>query len=215
MDSMLVKLDACFNPTPSPSFYFDFNGPFVRCHSYTLLMVSGECILRMRLRQLFMKVWTFLVVFLAVLHVSDTYGRTDLTLELKILILVWVAIDRHSICFLSWRKATIALPIRALTSASVPPSLFTMLPRYVKVSTSSSPFPQSMIGQCLLSGDCSCLYVSSVQPVLKWFLSLRSSLACVDGCVIGEQDHLQSLGHPIVSTLSIGFRSFSQQLWVS
>jgi len=85
---MLVKLDACFNPTPSPSFYFDFNGPFVRCHSYTLLMVSGECILRMRLRQLFMKVWTFLVVFLAVLHVSDTYGRTDLTLDLKILILV-------------------------------------------------------------------------------------------------------------------------------
>ena len=39
-----------------------------------------------------MKVWTFLVVFLVVLHVSDPYSETDFTLELKILNLVSVAI---------------------------------------------------------------------------------------------------------------------------
>ena len=51
--------------------------------------------------------------------------------------------------FLSWRKATLALPIRALTSAPVPPWLFTMLPRYVKVLTSSSTFSPSTIGPSL------------------------------------------------------------------
>ena len=55
------------------------------------------------------------------LHVSDPYSRTDFTSELKILILVWVAIVLALHMFLSWRKATLALPIRALTSASVPP----------------------------------------------------------------------------------------------
>ena len=54
---------------------------FVRCHSSTLLMVSGPCILSIRLWQLFMKVWTFLVVFLVVLHVSDPYTSTALLLN--------------------------------------------------------------------------------------------------------------------------------------
>ena len=68
-------------------------GPcYVRCQSSALLMISGHCILRTHLRQVFMKVWTFLVFFLVVLHVSDPYGKTELTLELKILYLVWVAI---------------------------------------------------------------------------------------------------------------------------
>ena len=39
-----------------------------------------------------MKVCTFLVVFLVVIHVSDPYSETDFTLELKILNLFWVAI---------------------------------------------------------------------------------------------------------------------------
>ena len=55
-------------------------------------MVSGQCILGIRLRQLYMKVWTFLVVFFAVHHVSDPYSETEFTLELKILNLVSVAI---------------------------------------------------------------------------------------------------------------------------
>ena len=163
----------------------------------------------------FRKVWTYLEVFLAVLHVSDPNSRTDLTLELKILILVWVAIVLALHMFLSWRKSTLALTIRALTSASVPPSLFTILPRYAKVSTSFSPLPQAWLGRCwqyLFPEAWSCLYVSSVPAVLKWFLALRSSLACVDVWGIAEQDNLQSLGHPIASTLSIGFRSFSESI---
>ena len=59
----------------------------------------------MPLRQLSRKVWTFLVVFLVVLHVSDPYSRTDFTLESKILILVWVAIGLAFHMVLSWRKA--------------------------------------------------------------------------------------------------------------
>ena len=120
-------------------------GPcYFRCQSSALLMISGHCILRMHLRQVFMKVWTFLVFFLVVLHVSDPYGKTELTLELKILYLVWVAIAMALHMFLSWRKATLALPIRVMTSASVPPWLFTMLPSFVNVS--SSPFPPCVIG---------------------------------------------------------------------
>ena len=80
-------------------------------------MISGQCILSMRLRQLFMKVWTFLVVLLVILHVSDPYSKPDFTLELRILNLVWVAIALVLYTFLSWRKANLALPIRALTYA--------------------------------------------------------------------------------------------------
>ena len=149
-------LDACFRsvcPIQSHRLLFISisTGPcFVRCQSSALHMVSGQCILGIRLRQLYMKVCTFLVVFLVVIHVSDPYSETDFTLELKILNLVSVAIALAlHVFFLSWRKATIALPIRALTSTSVPPWLFTMLPRYVKVSTSSSTFSPSIIGPSL------------------------------------------------------------------
>ena len=107
---------------PWSSFYFDFNGALL----YSLPMfciADGFCsIVSIRLRQLYMKVWTVLVVFLVVLHVSDPYSETDFTLELKILNLVSVAIALAiHVFFLSWMKATLASPIRALTSASVPP----------------------------------------------------------------------------------------------
>jgi len=44
---------------------------------------------------------------------------------------------------------------------------------------------------------------------------MRYSLVHVDVFVIGEQDHPQSRGIPIVSTLSIVFRSFFEQWWFS
>ena len=44
----------------------------------------------------------FLVVFLVVLHVSDPYSRTDFTLELTILILVWVALTDIEEVGYSW-----------------------------------------------------------------------------------------------------------------
>ena len=49
-----------------------------------------------------MKVWTFLVVFMVVLNVSDPYSRTDFTLELTILILVWVALTDIEEVGYSW-----------------------------------------------------------------------------------------------------------------
>jgi hypothetical protein len=44
--------------------------------------------------------------------------------------------------FRSWINAPLALPILVLTSASVPPCLSTILPRYVNdsISSSGSPF---------------------------------------------------------------------------
>ena len=111
-------------------------GPcFVCCQSSKLLMVSGQGILRVRGRQLFMKVWTFLVVFFVVL--SDPYSKTDFTFELKIPILVWVAISWLSICF--WVGERLLLPCQFVLWL-LPPWIFTMLLRYVKAFTSSKPF---------------------------------------------------------------------------
>ncbi|CAH8654476.1 unnamed protein product [Schistosoma rodhaini] len=81
-----------------------------------------------------------------VLHVSAPYRRTVLTFVLKILTLVLVDNCFELQMFFSCRYAALALPIRALTSASDPPCSSMMLPRYVKVSTSSKASPSSVIG---------------------------------------------------------------------
>ncbi|VDP66677.1 unnamed protein product [Schistosoma mattheei] len=47
--------------------------------------------------------------------------------------------------FISCRCAALALPIRAFTCASDPPCSSMMLPRYVKVFTSSKSSPSSVI----------------------------------------------------------------------
>ncbi len=52
--------------------------------------------------------------------------------------------------FFGWRKAVLALPILAFTSALVPPCLLMMLPMYVKSSTSSSGFSFSTMGDVLV-----------------------------------------------------------------
>ena len=49
-------------------------------------------------------------------------------MELKILILVLIPRSDDLQTFFSCWKAALALPMRALTSASVPPVLYTMLP---------------------------------------------------------------------------------------
>ena len=59
----------------------------VLCHRSSLLMVIGQRIRRILRRHELMKVCTF-VVAIVVLHVSEPYSRTGLTLLLKILILV-------------------------------------------------------------------------------------------------------------------------------
>ncbi|VDO91305.1 unnamed protein product [Schistosoma margrebowiei] len=55
-----------------------------------MLMVSGQWMLSILRRQLFINTCTFLMVVVVVLQVSDPYSRTALTLVLKILTLILV-----------------------------------------------------------------------------------------------------------------------------
>ncbi|VDP00195.1 unnamed protein product [Schistosoma margrebowiei] len=110
-----------------------------------LLMVSGQWMLSILRRQLFINTCTFLVVVVVVLQVSAPYSRTALTLVLKILTLILVESCFEFHMFLNCRNATLALPILAFTSASEPSCSSMMLPRYVKDSTSSRVSPSRVI----------------------------------------------------------------------
>lgn len=101
----------------------------VLSHRLVLLIVSGQRMWRILLRQVLMKVWILLLVALVVLQVSAPYSSTDFTLELNSLILVVKVSSLEAQMFLSWMKAPLVLPILALTSASVPPCWSMMLPR--------------------------------------------------------------------------------------
>ena len=95
-------------------------------------------------RHLFTNVCILFTVCLVILHVSELYNRTDLTLELNILIVVFSLICFDFQILLRMRKATRAFWIRALLNSSVPPVLLILLPRYVKQSVSSSGFPSTV-----------------------------------------------------------------------
>ncbi|VDO54227.1 unnamed protein product [Schistosoma margrebowiei] len=101
-----------------------------------LLIVSGQWMLSILRRQLFINTCTFLMVVVVVLQVSAPYSRTALTLVLKILTLILVESCFKFHMFFNCKNATLALPILAFTSASEPPCSSMMLPRYVKDSTS-------------------------------------------------------------------------------
>ncbi|KAH9583510.1 hypothetical protein MS3_00000476 [Schistosoma haematobium] len=73
----------------------------------------------------------------AVLQVSAPYSRTVLTFVLKILTLVLVDSCFEFQMLFSCKYAALALPIRAFTSASDPLCSSIIVPRYVKVFTSS------------------------------------------------------------------------------
>uniref|UniRef100_A0A183KBV5 Secreted protein n=1 Tax=Schistosoma curassoni TaxID=6186 RepID=A0A183KBV5_9TREM len=85
------------------------------------------------------------MVAFAVLQVS-AYSRTVLTFVLKILTFVLVDSCFEFQMFFSCKYAALALPIRAFTSASDPPCSSMMLPKYVKVFTSSKSSPSIVIG---------------------------------------------------------------------
>ncbi|CAH8640642.1 unnamed protein product [Schistosoma guineensis] len=119
---------------------------FVLSHRRLLLMVSGQWMLSILRRQLFINTCTFLIVVVVVLQVSAPYSRTALTFVLKILTLILVESCFEFHMFFNCRNATLALPILAFTSASDPPCSSMMLPRYVKDSTSSRVSPSSVIG---------------------------------------------------------------------
>ncbi|CAH8574335.1 unnamed protein product [Schistosoma guineensis] len=109
-------------------------------------MVSGQWMLSILRRQLFINTCTFLIVVVVVLQVSAPYSRTALTFVLKILTLILVESCFEFHMFFNCRNAALALPILAFTSASEPPCPSTMLPRYVKDSTSSRVSPSRVIG---------------------------------------------------------------------
>ena len=69
------------------------------------------------------------LVGVVVLHVSEPYSKTDLTLVLKILILLWRERAEEFQMGRRVLNACLALLIRLLMSSSVPPSVLTTLPR--------------------------------------------------------------------------------------
>jgi len=112
-------------------------------------MVFGKRIWMILLKQLLIKVCIFLLVMVVVLNVSAPYSSTYFTLELNRHIFVCNDYTLELQMFLSCINAPLALPILALTSASVPPRLSIILPRYVEVSTSSISFPSILTGSML------------------------------------------------------------------
>ncbi|VDP24429.1 unnamed protein product [Schistosoma margrebowiei] len=109
-------------------------------------MVSGQWMLNILRRQLFINTCTFLMVVVVVLHVSAPYTTTALTFVLKILTLILVGSCFEFHIFLNCRNVALAFPILAFTYASGPPCSSMMLPRYVKDPTSSRVSPSSAIG---------------------------------------------------------------------
>ncbi|VDP04747.1 unnamed protein product [Schistosoma margrebowiei] len=110
-----------------------------------LLMVSGQWMLSILRRQLFINTCTFLMMVVVVLKVSAPYSRTVLTLVLKILTLILAESCFEFRMFFNCRNAALALSILAFTSASDPPCSSMMLPMYVEDSTSSRVSLSSVI----------------------------------------------------------------------
>ena len=100
-------------------------------------------------RQLLIKVCAFLVVVLVGLHVSAPYSSIYFTLALNRHIFVCNDNNLELQMFMSCIHAPLALPILALISASVPPCLSIILPRYVKVSRFSISIPSRLTGSIL------------------------------------------------------------------
>ncbi|CAH8628136.1 unnamed protein product [Schistosoma intercalatum] len=127
-----------------------------------------------------------------VLQVSAPYSRTVLTFVLKILTLVLVDSCFEFQMFFSCKYAALALLIRAFTSASDPPCSSMMLPKYVKVFTSSKSSPSIVIGLvhsvyyrrillfplCILRPTAATLFVFSCIYCCVWDRKARSSAKC-------------------------------------
>ena len=96
--------------------------------SSLLLMVSGRRIQRILLRQM-LNVWVFFSVTAVVLYISTPYNRTGSTE-------VMVRLGKAQMFFI-WKKAALALPNLAFTSASVP-FLLTEYSCTFRASSSSS-----------------------------------------------------------------------------
>ena len=120
-------------------------------------MVSGQQICRIPLRQLLMKACSFLMVMLVALHVSAPCSSTDFALELNRRIFVCNDNTLKLQMFLSCMNAPLALPILAITFASVPPCVLIivyMVFHYNTSKGSTSLFTSLHCHPCLpLSSD--------------------------------------------------------------
>ncbi|VDP37191.1 unnamed protein product [Schistosoma mattheei] len=110
------------------------------------MAVSGQRTLSILCRKLFINTCTFFMMVVVVLQVSAPYSRTVLTFVLKILTFVLADSCFEFQMFLSCKYVALALPMRAFTSASDPPCSSMILPKYVKVFTSSKSSPSIVIG---------------------------------------------------------------------
>jgi len=92
----------------------------ILAYRFSLLIVSGQWILRILRKHGLIKDWIFFIDALVVRHVSAPYNNTDLTFELNKRALVDVPIFLEHQTFFSMLNADRALPILVFTSASVP-----------------------------------------------------------------------------------------------
>ena len=137
----------------------------VCCHSSWLLIFSGHLTFEIILRHPLMNVCSRFIVERVVLQVSAPYSRTGLTVVLNSLSFVFFVSFEAFHTFFRYLKAAPAFPIRTLTSASVPPFLSTILPRYVKLSTSSKATSSSKMGAVLVG------FIFSILLFPQWMLS--------------------------------------------
>ncbi|CAH8511859.1 unnamed protein product [Schistosoma haematobium] len=120
-----------------------------------------------------------------VLQVSAPYSRTVLTFVLKILTLVLVDSCFEFQMFLSCKYAALALLIRAFTSASDPPCSSMMLPKYVKVFTSSKSSPSIVIGlmHSVLYRRILLFPLCILRPIAAEAAATLSVFSCICCCV--------------------------------
>lgn len=125
------------------------------CSSW-LVILFGQNIFRILLKDLFTKTWSLCVTSLTTNHDSQPYRRTDLIFELKI----------RSLGFrLSWFRPRLGKCSLRLYDAMlnvVPPSVVICLPRYVHISINV-------------------FYQTPVQSVVRWLCFYDNTLSVAVG----------------------------------
>ena len=126
----------------------------VRFQSSLLLMVSGHRIRTILLRQVSMGVWIFFNVAAVVLRISAPYSRTDFTVVLQILVLMFMVRLGEAHMFFIWRKAVFALPVLTLlhrhqSPPPPPPPLTPSNPSLFVNNAFSNSFTNLCFTQCL------------------------------------------------------------------
>ena len=130
---------------------------FVRFHSSSFFIWSGQKILSIFLRHLLIKTCSLVVIHFEFFQVPQPYSRTAFKFVLKRRSLVCVEYAVECQIFFSVLNVTWALRMRSMISASVPPVLSIMFHRYAYCVT------LSMVS----------LYV---QRVSLFFMAIRSSV---------------------------------------